>query len=187
MNEIIPYVHYSWVVCIYIYAVYIMIQCTEPTIPADIACCELRVSLQEAVLGLKTTSPITVLSERGEGFFRQLWVSFPHFGKEQIKRIKTGTSNIQADADRCKQTQSALSTWPSLWTVIFPLPNWLVGSAKMLAMAYRLRCTPLSRPTHCNWHRTIETKQWLNQTITNRTQVLVLSVRHSRLWNWTGD
>jgi len=25
------------------------------------------------------------------------------------------------------------------------------------------------------------------QTITNRTEVIVLSVRHSRLWNWTGD
>jgi len=92
-----------------------MIQCTEPATPAVIACCELPISLQEAVLGLKTPSPITVLSERGEGFFRQLWVeSFPHFGKEQIKRRKTGTSNIQADKDRCKQMQtdrlSALST-----------------------------------------------------------------------------
>jgi len=55
-----------------IYAVYIMIQCTEPATPAVIACSELPVSLQEAVLGLKTPSPITVLSERGEGFFRQL-------------------------------------------------------------------------------------------------------------------
>ena len=78
MNEVIPYVHYSWVVhtciCIYIYiyAVYIMIKCTEPATPAVIACSELPVSLQEAVLDLKTPSPITVLSERGEGFFRQL-------------------------------------------------------------------------------------------------------------------
>ena len=47
-----------------------MIQCTEPATPAVIACCELPVSLQEAVLGLKTPSPITVLSQRGEGFFR---------------------------------------------------------------------------------------------------------------------
>src|SRR6218665_1998086 len=31
--------------------------------------------------------------------------SLPHFGKEQIKRRKTGASNIQADTDRCKQTQ----------------------------------------------------------------------------------
>ena len=88
-----------------------MIQCTEPATPAVVACCELPVSLQEAVLGLKTPSPITVLSERGEGFFRQLRVeSFPHFGKEQIKRRKTGTSSIQADADRCKQTQTDRQT-----------------------------------------------------------------------------
>ena len=70
MNEVIAYVHYSWVV--HIYAVYIMIQCTEPATPAVMACSELPVSLQEAVLGLKTPSPITVLSERGEGFFWQL-------------------------------------------------------------------------------------------------------------------
>jgi|SRR6218665_206921 len=51
-------------------------------------------------------SPITVVLERGEGFFRRLQVeSFPHFEKEQITRRKTGTSNIQADTDRCKQTQ----------------------------------------------------------------------------------
>src|SRR6218665_3230371 len=92
---------------IYIYAVYIMIKCTEPATPAVIACSELPVSLQEAVLDLKTPSPITVLSERGEGFFRQLRVEpFPHFGKDQIKRRKTGASNIQADADRCKQRQT---------------------------------------------------------------------------------
>ena len=65
-------VHYSWVVhiyiniymYIYIYAACIMIQCTEPATPAVIACSELSVSLQEAVLDLKTRSPITVLSER---------------------------------------------------------------------------------------------------------------------------
>src|SRR6218665_1714210 len=70
VNEVIQYVHYSRVV--HIYAVYIMIQCTEPATPAVIACCELPVSLQEAVLGLKTPSLLTVLSERGEGFLRQL-------------------------------------------------------------------------------------------------------------------
>ena len=47
-------------------------------------------------------TPITVLLERGEGFFPV----FPHFGKQQIKRIKTGANNIQPDADRCKQTQT---------------------------------------------------------------------------------
>ena len=79
-----------------------MIQCTEPATPGVKACCELPDSLQETVLGLKTLSPITVLSERGEGFFQQLLMeSFRHFGKEQIKRRKTGASNIQADVDRC--------------------------------------------------------------------------------------
>src|SRR6218665_3834103 len=82
-----------------------MIQYTEPATRA--VNCLPTVSLQEAVLGLKTPSPITVLLERGEGFFWQLRVeSFPHFGKEQIKRRKTGASIIQADADRCKQTQA---------------------------------------------------------------------------------
>src|SRR6218665_619545 len=52
-------------------------------------------------------TPITVLLERGEGFFQVV----PTFWKQQIKRRKTGASNIQADADRCKQTQSALSTF----------------------------------------------------------------------------
>src|SRR6218665_1927109 len=70
VNEVIPYVHYNWVVHICIYAVYIMIQCTEPATPAVIACCELPVSLQEAVLGLKAPSPITVLPERGKTSFR---------------------------------------------------------------------------------------------------------------------
>jgi len=142
--------------------------------------------------GLKTPSPITILSERGEDFFRQLWVElFPHYGKEQIKGRKTGASNIRADADRCKQTQkdrqSALLTWFTHWTIIFPSQIYLVGSAKMLDTAYRLKCTPLSREIHCNWPRTIETKQWLSQTIRNRTQVILFSVRHSRLRNWTGD
>jgi len=83
-----------------------MIQCIESATPAVIVFREFPVSLQEAVLGLKTRTPITVLLERGDGFFRQLQVkSFPHFGKEHIKRRKTGASNIQADADRCKQTQ----------------------------------------------------------------------------------
>ena len=72
-------------------------------------------SLQEAVLGLKTRFPITVILERGEGFFRWLRVkSSPHFRKEQFKRRNSGASNIQADADRCRRTGrlSALSTSP---------------------------------------------------------------------------
>src|SRR6218665_2548324 len=59
-------------------------------------------------------TPITVLLERGEGFFE----SFPHLEKQQIKRIKTGANNIQADADRCKQTQTV-----SLVDVIQSLDN----------------------------------------------------------------
>src|SRR6218665_2926703 len=47
-------------------------------------------------------TPITVLLERGGASFE----SFTHFGKQQIKRIKTGANNIKADADRCKQTQT---------------------------------------------------------------------------------
>src|SRR6218665_3657533 len=48
-------------------------------------------------------TPITVLLERVE---RASLESFPHFVKQQIKSRKTGASNIQADTDRCKQTQT---------------------------------------------------------------------------------
>src|SRR6218665_1422284 len=85
---------------------------------------------------------ITVLLERGRASFE----SFPHFGKQQIKRRKTGASNIQADADRCKQTVSLVDVTQSLDNNIFDSQIDLVGSAKMLATAYRLKCTPLSRP-----------------------------------------
>ena len=47
-------------------------------------------------------TPITVLLERGEGFFRVV----PTLLKQQIKRRKTGASNIQADADRCRLIQN---------------------------------------------------------------------------------
>src|SRR6218665_1338722 len=92
-------------------------------------------------------TPITVLLERGEGFFRVV----PTLWKQQIKRRKTGASNIQTDADRSKQTQtvSLVDVTQSLDNNISPQID-LVGSAKMLAAAYRLKCTPLSRPTHCN-------------------------------------
>jgi len=54
---------------------------------------------------------MTVILERGEGFFCRLQVeSFPHLGKEQIKGRKTGASNIQADAYRSKQTQTDRQT-----------------------------------------------------------------------------
>src|SRR6218665_1505524 len=101
VNEVIPYVHYSWVVHIYICCLYYYSMYRACN---TIACSELPVSRQEAVLGIKTPSPMTVLLERGEGFFRQL--SRSHTLKKQIKRRKTGASNIQADADRCKQRQT---------------------------------------------------------------------------------
>src|SRR6218665_838065 len=72
--------------------------------------CEFPVLLQEAVLGLKTPTPITVLLERGEGFFRQLQVeSFPHFGKEQIKSkeerpVQAIFRQTQTDASRLRRT-----------------------------------------------------------------------------------
>ena len=55
-----------------------MIQCTEPATPAVIACCELPVSIQEAVLGLKTPYPITVLSERERASFGSCELSYSH-------------------------------------------------------------------------------------------------------------
>src|SRR6218665_2324715 len=93
------------------YAVYIMIQCTDPATPAVKACCELPVSLQEAVLCLKTPSPITVLSEKGEGFFQQLLAeAFPHFRKEQIKRRPAQAIFRHTQTDASRGRQSALST-----------------------------------------------------------------------------
>src|SRR6218665_906715 len=77
---------------------------------------------------------ITVLLERGEGFFRE---SFPHFGKQQIKRRKTGASNIQADADRCKQTKTV-----SLVDVTQSLDKF---SPPKLIWSAQPRCWP--RPT----------------------------------------
>src|SRR6218665_1510760 len=78
-------------------------------------------------------TPITVLLERGEGFFRV--ESFPHFGKQQIKRRKTGASNIQADADRCKQTQTV-----SLVDVTQSLDNNI--SPPKLIWSAQPRCWP---------------------------------------------
>src|SRR6218665_479066 len=58
----------------------------------------------------------------------------------------------------------------------FPSPIYLVASAKMLAAAYRQKCTLLSRARHCNCPWTIETKQWLSQTIMNRTQAIAQGI-----------
>src|SRR6218665_2548282 len=110
VNEVIPYVHYSWVVHIYIYAVYIMIQCTEPATPAVIACCELPVSLQEAVLGLKTLYPITVLSERAS--FGSCELSRSHILEKSRSKEESPAQTIsrQTQTDASRGRQSALST-----------------------------------------------------------------------------
>src|SRR6218665_1019201 len=55
---------------------------------------------------------------------------------------------------------------PLTGQLYFPSPIYLVGSAMMLAVAYRQKCTPLSRA------RTIKTKQWLSLTIMNRTEAI---------------
>src|SRR6218665_1550583 len=93
--------------CIYIYAVYIMIQCTEPATPAVIACCELPVSIQEAVLGLKMLSPKTVLSERGRGLLSvvvggvvpTLWKRADQKKKDRHKQYSGRCRQMQADAN----------------------------------------------------------------------------------------
>src|SRR6218665_2985676 len=110
--------------CIYIYAVYIMIQCTEPEIPAVIACCELHVSLQEAVLGLKTRSPITVLSKGERASFGSCELSRSHtLEKSRSKEERPAQAifrQMQTDASRGRQ--SALLMLLTHWT-LFPLPN----------------------------------------------------------------
>ena len=92
--------------CIYIYAVYIMIQCTEPATPAVKAFCELPVFLQEAVLCLITLSPITVLSE-GRGLLSAVVSSaVPTLGKradqknkDRHKQYSGRRRQMQAEAD----------------------------------------------------------------------------------------
>src|SRR6218665_3586573 len=84
-----------------------MIQCTEPTTPADIACCELLVSLQEAVLGLKTPSSITVLSERGEGFFCSCECHSHTLEQSRSKEERPAQAifrQMQTDASRRRRT-----------------------------------------------------------------------------------
>src|SRR6218665_1459010 len=98
-----------------------MIQCTEPTTPADIVCCELPVSLQEAVLGLKTPSPITVLSERGEGFFRLFVSVVPPLWKRADQK-KKDRSKQYSGRRRQMQAVSLDDVTQSLVNNI-PLPN----------------------------------------------------------------
>src|SRR6218665_498920 len=114
-----------------------MIQCTEPATPAVIVCCELPPYRFTTGICFRPFL-IIVLLQRGEGFFRQLPVeSFPHFGKEQIKRRKTGASNIQADADRCKQTDRQTV---SLVDVTHSLDNKI--SPPKFIWSTRPRCWP---------------------------------------------
>src|SRR6218665_3645956 len=89
-----------------------MIQCTEPATRAVIACCELAVSLLEGVLGLKTPSPITVLSERAS--FGSCEPSRSHsLEKSRSKEERLAQAifrQTQTDANRCRHTgrQSAM-------------------------------------------------------------------------------
>jgi len=76
-----------------------------------------NVSLQEGVLGLKTWSPITVILQRGEGFFRHCESSrvVPTLGKKADQRKKDPCKQylgkrIQKQANADGQAESALST-----------------------------------------------------------------------------
>src|SRR6218665_3853265 len=126
-------------------AVYIMIQCTEPATPVVIMFCEFPVSLQETVLGFKTPTPKTVLLERVEGFFGQLQVeSFPHFGKEQIKKERPAQAifrQTQTDASRLRRTDRQTV---SLLDVTQSLDN-NISPPKLICSA-QPRCWP--RPIH---------------------------------------
>src|SRR6218665_1701253 len=65
--------------------------------------------------------------------------SFPHFGKEQIKRRKTGASNIEAETDRCKQKQTDRQT-VSLVDVAHSLDNKI--SPPKFIWSAQPRCWP---------------------------------------------
>src|SRR6218665_3266889 len=76
-------------------------------------------------------TPITVLLERGEGFFGVI----PTLWKTAHQKKKTGASNIQADAYRCKQTQTV-----SLVDVTQSLDN-NISPPKLIRLA-QPRCWP---------------------------------------------
>src|SRR6218665_1829571 len=76
-------------------------------------------------------TPITVLLERGESFFRVI----PTLWKTADQKKKDGASNIQADADRCKQTQTV-----SLVDVTQSLDNNI--SPPKLIWSAQPRCWP---------------------------------------------
>src|SRR6218665_1690259 len=76
-------------------------------------------------------TPITVLLERGEGFFRV----GPTLWETADQKKKAGASNIQVDADRCKQTQTV-----SLVDVTQSLDNNI--SPPKLIWSAQPRCWP---------------------------------------------
>src|SRR6218665_2094317 len=92
--------------CIYICCLYY-----DSMYRACNTCCELPVSLQEAVLGHKTPSLDNCPIREGRGLLSAV-VSrvVPTLWKRADKRRKACASNIQADADRCKQTQTDRQT-----------------------------------------------------------------------------
>src|SRR6218665_2350481 len=111
------YIYIYIYICMYIYinsfalslhhqpAVYIMIQCTEPVTPAVIVFCEFPVSLQEAVLGLKTLTPI-IREERGlpsavaSRVVLTLWKTADQKKKDRRKQYSGRRRQMQADSDR---------------------------------------------------------------------------------------
>src|SRR6218665_858675 len=61
------------------------VQSLQPLLSLCVVNCLPTVSLQETVLGLKTPSPITVLLERREGFFRQLRVGLSKIAQRPFR------------------------------------------------------------------------------------------------------
>src|SRR6218665_2633704 len=114
--------HLYMCIYIYIYAVYIMIQCTELATPAVIACCELPVSLQKAVLGLKMPSLITVLSERGMASFGSCESSRSHTLEKSRSKEERPSQAIfrQTQTDARRQTVSLVDMTHSLDINISP-------------------------------------------------------------------
>src|SRR6218665_4200169 len=83
-------------------------------------------------------TPITVLLERGEGFFRvvpTLWKTADQKKKDRRKQYSGRHRQTQADSD----SQPCRRRDPVSGQQYFPAQIDLVGSAKMLAMAYKLK------------------------------------------------
>src|SRR6218665_2330141 len=106
-----------------------MIKYTEPATPAVIVFCEFPVSLQEAVLGLKTPTPITVLLERGgllsavaNRVVPTLWKGAGQKKKDRCKQCSGRRRQMQADSDRWtdRQTVSLVDVTQSLDNNVSP-------------------------------------------------------------------